>query len=76
MGSRVQGIDVHSLGIQRIGDDFVGTALISDSMQHDDHAIARTASSSGPAAVEKAGFILRDQYSVLVSDRFRKALRI
>ena len=58
MGPRVEGVDVHSLGIQRIRDDFVGTALISDSVQHYDHAIARTTFGSRPVAIEKAGFIL------------------
>jgi hypothetical protein len=66
MGARVESVDVDALRVQGVGDDFVRTALIPDSVKNYDYAISGNTCGGWPIAIKEAGFVLGRKYSVVV----------
>ena len=67
MSSGVQPVDVRALRIQRVGDDLVGSAVISNAMQHHDHT-AIPGRTGRPVAIEKPSLVGGGNESVPVGD--------
>ena len=63
----VEAINIDSVRVQGIGDYVVGTAVITNSVEHEKNAVARNC--RRPVTIEKARLIGRDDYAVPVGDR-------
>src|SRR5439155_9895342 len=66
VAASIEPVNINSVGVQRVGNYFVGAAVISDAMQHQNNAIAR--SFRRPETVEDAGLIGRDNDAVAIGN--------
>ena len=62
----IEPVNINSVRVQRVGNYFVGAAVISNAMEHQNNAIAR--SFRRPEAVEEAGLIARDNRAVAIGN--------
>ena len=66
MAASIEPVNINSVRVQCVCNYFVGAAVISDAMEHQNNAIAR--SFRRPEAVEEAGLIGRDNRAVAIGN--------
>ena len=64
MAASIEPVNINSVRVQRVGNYFVGAAVISNAMENQHNAIARRF--CRPKAIEKAGLIGRDNRAVAI----------
>ena len=74
MAPSIEPVNINSVRVQRVGNYFVGAAVISNTMEHQNNAIAR--SFRRPEAVEEAGLIGRDNRAVAIGNGLSGAKRV
>src|SRR5207253_1174336 len=66
VAASIEPVNINSVRVQRVGNYFVGATVISDAMEHQNNAIAR--SFRWPVAVEETGSIGRDNRAVVIGN--------
>ncbi len=71
MAASIEPVNINSVRVQCVCNYFVGAAVISDAMEHQNNAIARNF--RRPEAVEEAGLIGRDNRAVAIRNGLSSA---
>ncbi len=66
MAASIEPVNINSVRVQCVCNYFVGAAVISDAVEHQNNAIARRF--CRPKAIEKAGLIGRDNRPVAIGN--------